>query len=149
MDATARAGDFCAADDACGNEGEAGSTWSPGPGLVERAARELGGPRPDVASAILREVYALGVLAGQSRTTPPASPAKPPRVKKQDIVADLLRRPEGCMTWEILEATGWPTVNIKRFARAAGLDVRKERVAGNCYRFFGVPADQAARASAA
>ena len=50
------------------------------------------------------------------------------------------------MVWEILEATGWPTVNVPRCAQAVGLQVRKERVTGNTFRFFGVPADQAAMA---
>ncbi|MGU3387263.1 hypothetical protein ACLBYG_22325 [Methylobacterium sp. D53M] len=148
MDATARAGDFCSGDDACGDQGEPSSTWSLEPEAVTQAVRGLAGSDP-AAIKLAVQIYTLGFRDGQSQPSAPSVPSRPPRVKKQDIVADLLRRPQGCMTWEILEATGWPTVNIKRFARAAGLDVRKERVAGNCYRFFGIPADQAARASAA
>ena len=46
---------------------------------------------------------------------------------KLEIIADLLRRPEGCTTADILKATDWPAVSVPQQARAAGIKLRKEK----------------------
>lgn len=46
---------------------------------------------------------------------------------KLAIVVDLLKRPEGCTTKDVLAATGWPTVSMPQQAKAAGLALKKEK----------------------
>lgn len=55
---------------------------------------------------------------------------------KLEIVAGLLKRPEGCTTAEVLAGTGWPTVSMPQMAKAAGLTLRKEKD-GKVSRYFG------------
>lgn len=57
---------------------------------------------------------------------------------KLEIVADLLKRPEGCTTAEALAATGWPTISMPQQAKAAGLTLSKEKD-GKVSRYRGVP----------
>ena len=47
---------------------------------------------------------------------------------KLALVADMLKRKEGCTTAEVLAATGWPAVSMPQQARAAGLTLVKEKV---------------------
>lgn len=46
---------------------------------------------------------------------------------KIEIVANLLKRPEGCTTAEILSATNWPSVSVPAMAKSAGLTLKKEK----------------------
>jgi hypothetical protein len=44
---------------------------------------------------------------------------------KVEIIADLLRRKEGCTTAEVLEAVSWPAISMPQQAKAAGIKLRK------------------------
>ena len=66
------------------------------------------------------------------------APAKPGKAgSKVQIVADLLRRPEGATRDDILKATGWPSVSVPQQAAAAKLTLRKEKNPGEPTRYFG------------
>jgi hypothetical protein len=54
---------------------------------------------------------------------------------KTEIVANLLKRPEGCTTADILAATGWPAVSVPAMAKAAGLTLKKEKNKGEPTRY--------------
>jgi len=79
--------------------------------------------------------YSAAALAKRAR---PAKAARPPRgPNKRDLVAGLLARPEGCTGREILDATGWPSVSVPAQAKASGLKLRTEKVAGGPTRYYG------------
>jgi len=71
---------------------------------------------------------------------PPAPENKIGKAKKvgskTEIVAALLRRPEGCTTAEILSATNWPSVSVPAAAKSAGLTLKKEKD-GKISRYWG------------
>ena len=46
---------------------------------------------------------------------------------KVELIAGLLKRPEGCTTADVLTATGWPAVSMPAQAKAAGLTLKKEK----------------------
>lgn len=46
---------------------------------------------------------------------------------KVEIIAGLLKRPEGCTTADVLKITGWPSVSMPAQAKAAGLTLQKEK----------------------
>ena len=46
---------------------------------------------------------------------------------KVALIADLLKRPEGCTTADVLKATGWPAVSMPAQAKAAGITLRKTK----------------------
>lgn len=49
---------------------------------------------------------------------------------KLAIIRDLLSRPEGCTTKQVLEACQWPAVSMPQQARALGVTLKKEKVDG-------------------
>lgn len=49
---------------------------------------------------------------------------------KLEIIARLLRRPEGCTTADVLKATEWPSVSMPQQAKAAGITLVKEKKDG-------------------
>lgn len=55
---------------------------------------------------------------------------------KREIVAELLLRPQGCTTADILEATGWPAVSVPQQARSSGLVLRSEKLKGSPTRYW-------------
>lgn len=63
--------------------------------------------------------------------------SKPRGSNKTGIVADLLKRKDGCTSAEVLKATSWPAVSMPAMAKAAGLKLRKEKVKGEPTRYFG------------
>ena len=91
------------------------------------AQQSCGTPAPRVKEA----------AASKTKETA-ASKANEPSTKKNGvrpgsklaIIADLLRRPEGCTTADVLKATGWPAVSMPASAKAAGLALKKEKVDG-------------------
>lgn len=52
------------------------------------------------------------------------------RGAKTEMVLGMLKRPEGCTSAEVCEATGWAAVSIPPIARRAGLELKKEKVDG-------------------
>lgn len=56
---------------------------------------------------------------------------------KTAMVGELLLRKEGCITKDVLKATGWPAVSMNQQAKACGLKLRKEKVKGEPTRYFG------------
>jgi hypothetical protein len=61
----------------------------------------------------------------------------PKHGSKNAMISDLLRRPEGCTTADVLKLTGWPAVSMPQQAKAAGLTLRKEKVSGQSTRYYG------------
>lgn len=55
---------------------------------------------------------------------------------KAEIIGELLARPDGCTTKEILEATGWPSVSVPAQAKSVGMTLTKEKRDG-VTRYFG------------
>jgi hypothetical protein len=49
---------------------------------------------------------------------------------KLETIVGLLKRPEGCTTKQVLQATDWPSVSMPQQAKAAGLTLKKEKVDG-------------------
>ena len=54
---------------------------------------------------------------------------------KVAMIADLLKRLEGCTTADVLKATGWPSVSMPAQAKAAGVTLRKTK-AGRTTTYF-------------
>jgi hypothetical protein len=77
-----------------------------------------------------------------SAKAPERAPTTPGGVRpgsKVALVADLLLREEGCTTADVLKATGWPSVSMPQQAKAAGLNLQKEKD-GGVTRYRGVAA---------
>jgi Protein of unknown function (DUF3489) len=71
--------------------------------------------------------------AAKAKPVPAASGAAKDGVRpgsKLALIVGLLRRPKGCTTKQVLEATGWPAVSMPQQAKAAGLTLQKEKVDG-------------------
>lgn len=49
---------------------------------------------------------------------------------KLETIVKLLKREEGCTTADVLKATGWPSVSMPQQAKAAGLQLLKEKKGG-------------------
>lgn len=135
FDASPAAQDFCAPTD-LGFYAEEASRYAGSRATRFPSAAETG-LGADAIGRALREAFLAGFKAGQAGPAPQSE--KPQRLRMKDVVVGLLSRPEGCLTREILDATQWDTVNVHRFARGAGMKIRKERVAGNTYRFYAYP----------
>lgn len=110
------------------------------------------------ASAAAEQQETAMTKTPTKKTTKRKSPAtKKPRAKKAPktaaakadggvragsklaMIAGLLTRPEGCITKDVLEATGWPAVSMPQQAKAAGLTLRTEKE-GRVTRYFGAAA---------
>lgn len=68
--------------------------------------------------------------------TPEAEAKRIDARPKAAIIGELLQRPEGCTTKDILAATGWPSVSVPAQAKAVGLVLSKEKRDG-VTRYFG------------
>lgn len=79
---------------------------------------------------LLKRVYEAGQNAKRPRAPRAGGPSK------ASLAADLLRRPEGATTKEILELTKWPAVSVPAIARSAGLTLRQEKD-GKVTRYYG------------
>jgi hypothetical protein len=55
------------------------------------------------------------------------------RVSKLEVIVGLMTRDGGCTVKDVLKATNWPTVSMPQQARAAGLELRKEKRDGVTY----------------
>lgn len=76
---------------------------------------------------------AAGKIARKKREPAKVVPPKAPRTtegSKKQIIAEMLKRPEGCTTADVLKATGWPAVSMPQQAKAAGIKLVKEKVDG-------------------
>lgn len=62
-----------------------------------------------------------------AQRAPKATSAGPRPGTKTALVADMLRRPEGCTAAEVMAACSWPAVSMPQQAKAAGLKLRKEK----------------------
>lgn len=103
-----------------------------------KAAKETAAPAFDAAALLAEyhssdvrdDAFILSLLQKAFDTGKAAPRARAPRAggpTKASIAADLLRRPEGTTTKEILEVTGWPAVSVPAIARSAGLTLRQEK----------------------
>lgn len=82
---------------------------------------------------LIQKAFDAGKAAPRARAPRAGGPTK------RDLAADLLRRPEGCTTQDILTATGWPAVSVPAIARASGLNLRQEKT-GRVTTYFGTEA---------
>jgi hypothetical protein len=55
---------------------------------------------------------------------------------KLERVANLLKRKSGCTAAECLKAVGWNAISMPYMAKAAGLKLKKEKVAGKTTRYY-------------
>ena len=76
-----------------------------------------------------------------AKNSPPTTPDAAPRQTKQQIMIDLLRRPEGAGIEEITAATGWQSHTVRGAMSGAlkkklGLDItsKKTEERGRVYR---------------
>lgn len=83
--------------------------------------------------ALLRKAYDAGKAAPRMRTPRAGGPTK------RELAAELLRRPEGCTSRDILDLTSWPAVSVPAVAKASGLTLRQEKQ-GRVTVYFGTPA---------
>lgn len=85
------------------------------------------------------ETYVLTIAKPwtQHYKAPDAEPKKVNGSRsKAAIISELLQRPEGCTTKDVLTATGWPSVSMPAQARTVGLALTKEKRDG-AIRYFG------------
>ena len=95
----------------------------------------------DIAPAVsCDEVEPAGPSRARARRDGGASrPTAPSKGAKAKLIGDLLLRPEGCTSADVLAATGWPSVSMPAQAKACGLELRKEKIDG-VTRYFGLSA---------
>ncbi|MER9336455.1 DUF3489 domain-containing protein [Mesorhizobium sp. M0293] len=84
----------------------------------------------DFLRAMLQKAYDAGKNAKKARAPRAGGPSK------AEQAAELLRRPEGATTKDILDLTKWPAVSVPAIARSAGLTLRQEKD-GRVTRYFG------------
>lgn len=65
--------------------------------------------------------------AGREKVVKVPGEAKSKINSKVNLIGDLMLRPEGCTTKDVLAATGWPAVSMPAQAKLAGLTLRKEK----------------------
>lgn len=75
-------------------------------------------------------------VAPKPASAPQKPVGKPKPESKTDLVAALLRRPEGCTTADALAATGWPAISMPATAKAAGITLVREKDAGKPTRYY-------------
>jgi hypothetical protein len=47
---------------------------------------------------------------------------------KLEVIRDMLTRPKGCTTADLLKATGWPAISVPEQCRKLGLTMRSEKI---------------------
>lgn len=87
----------------------------------------------DFMLALLQKAFDAGKGAKRARAPRAGGPTK------RDLAADLLRRPEGCTSKDILDVTGWPAVSVPAIARASGLTLTQKKD-GRVTTYFGTVA---------
>lgn len=101
---------------------------------AKAAAKKLAGKPPvSKKSGSSTKAPPAKKLASESR----AKPAGASGQTKTAMIGEMLLRKSGCTTAEVLAATGWPAVGMPAQAKAAGLNLRKEKVQGEPTRYFG------------
>jgi len=58
-------------------------------------------------------------------------------MKKSELIASMLLRPQGCTRSEVLQAIGWKQISFQAHARQAGLYLRIEKERDWPKRYFG------------
>lgn len=81
-------------------------------------------------TTLFQKAYDAGKAAPRARAPRAGGPSK------SEQAADLLRRPEGCTTKDILDLTGWPSVSVPAVARANGLTLTQTKE-GRVTTYFG------------
>lgn len=61
----------------------------------------------------------------KAKTSAPKGGVRPG--SKLKIVVGMLQRPEGCLSADVLKATGWPSVSMPQQAKAAGITLATEK----------------------
>jgi hypothetical protein len=85
---------------------------------------------PGALRVALQNAYDAGHGARRARAPRSGGPTK------RELAAALLRRPQGCTSREILDATGWPAVSVPAIAKASGLTLTQQKD-GRTTTYFG------------
>lgn len=91
---------------------------------------------PDFDPTLLTDEQLEACMQERSRRRRGAPRKRTEGPTKRQLVEQLLLRPEGTTTREILDATGWPAVSVPQQAKASGLALRLEKN-GKVTRYFG------------
>lgn len=83
--------------------------------------------------SLLQKAFDAGRAAPRLRQPRAGGPTK------RELAAELLQRPEGCTTRDILEATDWPSVSVPAVAKASGLTLTQKKE-GRVTTYWGTPA---------
>lgn len=92
-------------------------------------------PAPKVGAKRKTKEPVARKTAEAKEATPDEKPKGVRSGTKLETVISMLKRPQGCTTKEALEATGWPAISMPQQARAAGIELRKEKE-GNATRYY-------------
>lgn len=87
----------------------------------------------DFMRSLLQKAFDAGKSAKKARAPRAGGPSK------NQLAAELLLRPEGATSKDILDLTQWPAVSVPAVARSAGLTLRQEKE-GRVTRYFGTKA---------
>lgn len=98
---------------------------------AKKTARKPAAPKTSAKAKTSAATNARTKVEGATAGVRPGS--------KLEIVANLLKRPEGCTTADAIAGTGWPTLSFPQQAKAAGLVLRKEKE-GKVTRYWGTTA---------
>lgn len=98
--------------------------------------KSASGKKKAPSKAKTKKTKAAKPRAGKKAAAPKAAEVR--AGSKLETIVALLTRPEGCLVSEVLKATGWPTVSMPQQAKAANLNLRKEKD-GKVSRYFGAP----------
>ena len=108
--------------------------------IAQKATKEFvanGGKVTKVEPENKQESKMKSKQNGKAKVAKSTKAAKTDSKSKVEIIAQLLKRPNGCTTAEVLEKTGWPSVSMPAQAKAAGLSLRKHKEKGQVTRYFG------------
>lgn len=103
-----------------------------------RAPKRASAPARPSAPLPKRRGRPPKTVAKVGKAAKPINGQKSPREgSKLALIAEMLRRKNGCTAEEVKKATGWPAVSMPTQARLAGLKLFKEKV-GKHFIYFAV-----------
>jgi hypothetical protein len=93
----------------------------------ESASKKKSGKKPAAKKASAKKPTAAAKPAKSSSAKSDGPKVLRPG-SKSALIADMLRRKEGCTTEDVLKATGWPAVSMPQQARVAGIALVKKKI---------------------
>lgn len=103
----------------------------------DEAAKAAAAPTPKAPRYALNESRRRAALKVVADNTTPKKAKAASGTSKVAIIKELLLRPEGTTTEEVLKATGWPAVSMPQQAKAAKLELTKTKEKGQNTRYYG------------